>query len=381
MIYLSDLTKAPFVLEKDPATIDFDFSQIKPSIFNENRIITFKQFEFTIDDDKLKISNKDSYTSFKEATPKLNDDNKFTGQFDVSIVGQNTPSEVTIEYEYIEGDNKYTKEVKVDSDSTSVNAPLFSEILDKTIKLRSRIKYDGFTGVWSDYLTLDVIDATIVPPTISITKGKDSKTKLFNKNGFSISLSDFDSPAGYSYKSTDYIVEDKDGKEVWSSKDDSDHKTAIDIPSLDGNTSFTLKVRYNGTDSDDNDDSSPYQTLNFKTCSEWIDDLKLENMNDNQDVTKSIKVDGGNTPDTGTLKVEADLGDISIDNYDFTWSLPDLDEDTSTTIKIWLENSDGDYISNYLEYTITILDVNIKDDQAIVDSDILANSVYTENLR
>ena len=233
---------------------------------------------------------------------------------------------------------------------------------NKTYKYQVRYKVLDF---WSDFTSpveFTAPESFIEPPKL---KFNQDISKLVDYKTLTVSLSEFQPVnADTEYDSTDWILLDKDGNEVFN-KNNTETTLNIkdEVDSLNSLETYKLKVKYNGT----NDLSSSESAINFKTAKYVIDTVfDKQVIGDNQDIKKTVTVNGGDSFDE-TLEVTSTFGDVSIDGNDFTWSLPDLDEDKPATISICIKQDD-EIISTELVYDLIVADINIEEDDAIINN-------------
>jgi len=112
----------------------------------------------------------------------------------------------------------------------------------------------------------------------------------------------------------------------------------------------------------------------YKSPIPTIDDIDSVNENTTFDVTIN------NYDSNATYEVTGDLVVESRSKDTITFKTPSVDEDTTKYIYISCIK-EGMFRSDKAVIPVTVVNVPIKDDQAIVNSDILANSVYIENLK
>ena len=363
-MYLSDLMRAPFIVLQDPAEFDFDFNNIKPTIFNENREIRYKIYKFDLDENLHMIPEDGVYASIVNINP-VNDENGhclFKVTADVKRTGDSLTNPVI---EVDDGSSVHTLDY---SEGTGLEFTMSFLNGDTDYTLKFRIKADNFEGSWSEPLSIHTAEQGILPPSISFTDGYNNN--FADPKSLKVSLSAFETVGldGVTYSNTDWKILDNNGTEIWSSLGDTTNTDSLDIgvlDVLDYNKNYTLQARYNGSDGT-NDYSSEWSSKAFKTAQYVIDDLGIsDTVNDNQTISKTVTVNGGQNPTTGTLNVDVSLGSVSINGFSFDWTLPDLDEDKdNVTISVKIVDGEND-ISTVYNKTLTVRNVTFETDQTV----------------
>ena len=363
-MYLSDLMRAPFIVLQDPAEFDFDFNNIKPTVFNENREVRYKTYKFDLDENLHMIPEDGVYASIININP-VNDENGhclFKVTADVKRTGGDLTNPVI---EVDDGSSIHTLDY---SEGTGLEFTMSFLNGDTDYTLKFRVKADNFEGSWSEPLSIHTAEQGILPPSISFTDGYNNN--FADPKSLKASLSAFETVGldGVTYSNTDWKILDNNGTEIWSSLGDTTNTDSLDIgvlDVLDYNKNYTLQARYNGSDGT-NDYSSEWSSKAFKTAQYVIDDLGIsDTVNDNQTISKTVTVNGGQNPTTGTLSVDVSLGSVSIDGFNFDWTIPDLDEDKdNVTISVKIVDGEND-ISTVYSKTLTVRNVTFETDQTV----------------
>jgi len=81
-MFLSDILNTPFKLNQDPNSDGFDFSQIKPSVFNNVRKVVFQGKEFKVNDQNiLEPFIKTTKTPQVTISGSINENDSLNGSF------------------------------------------------------------------------------------------------------------------------------------------------------------------------------------------------------------------------------------------------------------------------------------------------------------
>ena len=131
---------------------------------------------------------------------------------------------------------------------------------------KARVRYHGAKYGWSAYTTVDFTTVAhynvVNKPTITV-QGAPSDIKETP----TLTGSPF-AGINVTHKSTDWIITDTGGTEIWSSKGDTTNLTSIKVPKgqLQVSTSYIFKVRYNATEGV----SSEYGEATYTTAAQFI---------------------------------------------------------------------------------------------------------------
>jgi archaeosine-15-forming tRNA-guanine transglycosylase len=242
MIYLSDIIKAPFILNEGPALLNFTFTP--PSIFNENRKLEYKGFTFELAGTELKPVTGE-YLAVTALEPIVDVDGIFTNSVNVKIssyTGEITG--VVIEAKLI---NNTTGE------STVVELPIvdgkinFSGLeVKSTYNIKVRVKSDTFTGLWSDEIVVTTPNARISEPVLTLMSGDNTVTGLTAVPlTLSLDISGFEiTGADETLKNTIVDISTTDGNIIKTYTLDSGINT-IDISGdIDVDTSYVVSAKF-----------------------------------------------------------------------------------------------------------------------------------------
>lgn len=130
---------------------------------------------------------------------------------------------------------------------------------------KARVRYHGAKYGWSAYTTVDFTTVAhynvVNKPTITVQGAPDNikETPVLTGSPFA--------GTNVTHKSTDWIITDTGGTEIWSSKGDTSNLTSIKVPKgkLQVSTSYIFKVRYNATEGV----SSEYGEATYTTAAEF----------------------------------------------------------------------------------------------------------------
>lgn len=131
---------------------------------------------------------------------------------------------------------------------------------------KARVRYHGAKYGWSAYTTVDFTTVAhynvVNKPTITVQGAPDNIKETPTLTGSPFA------GINVTHKSTDWIITDTGGTEIWSSKGDTSNLTSIKVPKghLQVSTSYIFKVRYNANESV----SSEYAEATYTTAAEFI---------------------------------------------------------------------------------------------------------------
>lgn len=130
---------------------------------------------------------------------------------------------------------------------------------------KARVRYHGAKYGWSAYTTVDFTTVAhynvVNKPTITVQGAPDNIKETPTLTGSPFA------GTNVTHKSTDWIITDTGGTEIWSSKGDTSNLTSIKVPKghLQVSTSYIFKVRYNATEGV----SSEYAEATYTTVAEF----------------------------------------------------------------------------------------------------------------
>ena len=131
---------------------------------------------------------------------------------------------------------------------------------------KARVRYHGAKYGWSAYTIVDfttVAQYSVVnKPTITVQGAPDNIKETPTLTGSPFA------GTNVTHQSTDWIITDTGGTEIWSSKGDTSNLTSIKVPKakLQVSTSYIFKVRYNANEGV----SSEYAEATYTTAAEFI---------------------------------------------------------------------------------------------------------------
>lgn len=131
---------------------------------------------------------------------------------------------------------------------------------------KARVRYHGAKYGWSSYTTVDFTTVAhynvVNKPTITVQGAPDNIKETPTLTGSPFA------GTNVTHKSTDWIITDTGGSEIWSSKGDTSNLTSIKVPKgkLQVSTSYIFKVRYNANESV----SSEYGEATYTTAAKFI---------------------------------------------------------------------------------------------------------------
>lgn len=131
---------------------------------------------------------------------------------------------------------------------------------------KARVRYHGAKYGWSAYTTVDFTTVAhynvVNKPTITVQGAPDNIKETPTLSGSPFA------GTNVTHKSTDWIITDTGGTEIWSSKGDTSNLTSIKVPKghLQVSTSYIFKVRYNANESV----SSEYGEATYTTVASFI---------------------------------------------------------------------------------------------------------------
>lgn len=131
---------------------------------------------------------------------------------------------------------------------------------------KARVRYHGAKYGWSAYTTVDFTTVAhynvVNKPTITVQGAPDNIKETPTLTGSPFA------GTNVTHKSTDWIITDTGGTEIWSSKGDTSNLTSIKVPKghLQVSTSYIFKVRYNATEGV----SSEYAEATYTTAAQFI---------------------------------------------------------------------------------------------------------------
>lgn len=131
---------------------------------------------------------------------------------------------------------------------------------------KARVRYHGAKYGWSAYTTVDFTTVAhynvVNKPTITVQGAPDNIKETPTLTGSPFA------GINVTHKSTDWIITDTGGTEIWSSKGDTSNLTSIKVPKgqLQVSTSYIFKVRYNANEGV----SSEYGEATYTTAAEFI---------------------------------------------------------------------------------------------------------------
>ena len=131
---------------------------------------------------------------------------------------------------------------------------------------KARVRYHGAKYGWSAYTTVDfttVAQYSVVnKPTITVQGAPDNIKETPTLTGSPFA------GTNVTHQSTDWIITDTGGTEIWSSKGDTSNLTSIKVPKgqLQVSTSYIFKVRYNANEGV----SSEYGEATYTTAASFI---------------------------------------------------------------------------------------------------------------
>lgn len=166
-----------------------------------------------------------------------------------------------------------TKTLESLGDTRNINTIIFNEVLDPNIKWCARARARLSTGytIWGNLDIFlpendNVIDASEdLPSRVSIPQiSTNSDPKDHDVSMFTISANGFETLGNGTLSATTWIIEDINGKVVWSSVYNTTDKTTIDITNLilKSNMVYRIKVMFHST----SQDASPFGCLIIKTA-------------------------------------------------------------------------------------------------------------------
>ena len=131
---------------------------------------------------------------------------------------------------------------------------------------KARVRYHGTKYGWSQYTTVDFSTVAafnvVNTPTITVQGAPDNikETPILIGSPFA--------GTNVTHQSTDWIITDTGGTEIWSSKGDTTNLTSIKVPKgqLQVSTSYIFKVRYNANEGV----SSEYGEATYTTAASFI---------------------------------------------------------------------------------------------------------------
>lgn len=130
---------------------------------------------------------------------------------------------------------------------------------------KARVRYHGAKYGWSAYTTVDFTTVAhynvVNKPTITVQGAPNNIKETPTLTGSPFA------GTNVTHKSTDWIITDTGGTEIWSSKGDTSNLTSIKVPKgkLQVSTSYIFKVRYNANESV----SSEYAEATYTTVAEF----------------------------------------------------------------------------------------------------------------
>ena len=131
---------------------------------------------------------------------------------------------------------------------------------------KARVRYHGAKYGWSAYTTVDFTTVAhynvVNKPTITVQGAPDNIKETPTLTGSPFA------GTNVTHQSTDWIIADTGGTEIWSSKGDTTNLTSIKVPKakLQVSTSYIFKVRYNANEGV----SSEYAEATYTTAAEFI---------------------------------------------------------------------------------------------------------------
>ena len=131
---------------------------------------------------------------------------------------------------------------------------------------KARVRYHGAKYGWSAYTTVDFTTVAhynvVNKPTITVQGAPDNIKETPTLTGSPFA------GTNVTHQSTDWIITDTGGTEIWSSKGDTTNLTSIKVPKgqLQVSTSYIFKVRYNANEGV----SSEYGEATYTTAAEFI---------------------------------------------------------------------------------------------------------------
>ena len=131
---------------------------------------------------------------------------------------------------------------------------------------KARVRYHGAKYGWSAYTTVDFTTVAhynvVNKPTITVQGAPDNILETPTLTGSPFA------GTNVTHQSTDWIITDTGGTEIWSSKGDTSNLTSIKVPKakLQVSTSYIFKVRYNANEGV----SSEYGEATYTTAAQFI---------------------------------------------------------------------------------------------------------------
>jgi hypothetical protein len=235
---------------------------------------------------------------------------------------------------------------------------------ETTYYVRVRYRSDYHISQWSDPVKFTTSAAYIETPTVSTT----SNGSVYP----TFTLTSFNS-VGYNsnWQSTDWqIATDSNFTNIIYSvtKTDVPDTLTIDWDLLNINSTYYIRARYNDDQGHSSNWSSP---LEYTTGLYQIEYLIPPQENELATVTTNVTHDGGKTFDTSqyVLKGTVTLGTLNISGMTATWTLPEVDSDTTASITLWVEDLSGNQVTNQLTKSLTIINVTLTADTAVSVAD------------
>jgi len=229
--------------------------------------------------------------------------------------------------------------------------------------VRVRYKSDYHISDWSDPVSFTTASAYIETPTVS-TSDTGSLYPTFKLTPFKA--------YGYTdnWQSTDWqIATDPEFNNLvlnYTETDPSKQDTlTIDQDILDIDSTYYVRAKYNG---DAGHSSNWSNVLEYNTTKYQIEYTIPSQENEQSTVEGDVTHDGGKTFDTSkyTLNGIVTHGILTISGMHFTWELPEVDQDTTATITLWVtRNLDGNDVTERVSKQLTIKDIQLTSDTAV----------------
>jgi len=236
-----------------------------------------------------------------------------------------------------------------------------------TYYVRVRYSSDNHISPWSEQVQFTTAANYIETPTVSCSTG-DSLYPTFNLTPFNT--------FGYTdnWQSTDWeIATDSDFNNVIRSytetNPDNQDTWSITDDLLSINSTYYVRARYNGDQGHSSSWSDPYVLNTGLYDIEYTIPSQA-----NEQTTINIHVTHDNSREFNasqyTLHGSVTAGTLTISDTNASWTLPDVTEDTTESITLWVtRNSDSAEVTEHLTKSLTVKAITMVTDDAVVISD------------
>jgi len=247
---------------------------------------------------------------------------------------------------------------------------------ETTYYVRVRYKSDYHISDWSDPVKFTTASAYIETPTLS-TSDTGSLYPTFKLTSFkAVGCSD-------NWKSTNWeIATDSEFSNLvfsYTETDPSKQDTlTISSDVLDVDSTYYVRARYNG---DKGHSSNWSNVLEYNTTKYQIEYTIPSQENELSTVEGDVTHDDGRTFDTSKYSLSGTVthGTLTVTGMHFTWELPEVDQDTTATITLWVtRNSDGNDATERVSKQLTIKNVPLVSDSAVSVSNFQDSTEYND---